>query len=237
MNPTPPTTTTLITLATAILLATGTARAQNLYAAQPARAAPTDRDENTAPDPGSVSALSMIYVEPPEEREIQAHDIISILIDENSNVKSEQTLDTNKEFDTSATLGTILDPWELLELRLRTGAISDLELINAQGDRQYTGEGEYERKDKFTARIAATVLEVKPNGTLVLEARKRIAKDEEEQVLVLSGRIRQEDVTAQNTVLSSQIAELTIVMQNEGEVRSAAKKGLITRVLDSIFAF
>lgn len=218
-----------------MLLACAGAHGQNLYAAS--TAPPAEAAENAAPDPGSLSVLSLYYVEPPEVREIQAHDIVSILIDENSNVKSEQTLETDKQWDTSASLNTILDPWELLEMRLRTGMVSDLTLIDAQADRQYTGEGEYERKDNFTARIAATVIEVKPNGTLVLEARKRIAKDEEEQVLVLSGRIRKEDVTSQNTVLSSQIAELTIVMQNEGEVREAAKKGLITRVLDSIFAF
>lgn len=222
-------------ISTVMLLACAGANGQNLYAAS--TAPPADPDPDAAPDPGSLSVLSLYYVEPPEVREIQAHDIVSILIDENSNVKSEQTLETDKQYDTSASLNTILDPWELLEMRLRTGMVSDLTLIDAQADRQYTGEGEYERKDNFTARIAATVIEVKPNGTLVLEARKRIAKDEEEQVLVLSGRIRKEDVTSQNTVLSSQIAELTIVMQNEGEVRDAAKKGLITRVLDSIFAF
>jgi len=229
MNP------TTTAISTVILLAAGSARAQNLYAASaPPPAAPA---EDAAPDPGSVSVLSLYYVTPPEPREIQAHDIVSILIDENSSVKSEQTLETEKQYDTSAALNTILDPWALLEMRLRTGMISNLDLIDAQADREYAGEGEYERKDRFTARIAATVLEVKPNGTLVLEARKRIAKDEEEQVLVLSGRIRKEDVTSQNTVLSSQIAELTIVMENEGEVRDAAQKGLITRVLDTIFAF
>ena len=45
--------------------------------------------------------------------------------------------------------------------------------------------------------------------------------DDEERVLVLSGRVRQEDITQQNTVLSSQIAELAIVMHNEGEIRDA----------------
>jgi len=233
MNPT----TAAATITTAILLATGTARAQNLYAAQTESPVSAERDENATPDPGSVSVLSLIYVDPPEPREIQAHDIVSILIDENSNVKSEQTLDTQKKLKTSASLNSILDPWALLELRLRSGAISNLDLVDAEAQNKYNGDGEYERKDNFTARIAATVIEVKPNGTLVLEARKRIAKDSEEQVLVLSGRIRKEDVTSQNTVLSSQIAELTIVMENEGEVHDAAQKGLITRILDTIFPF
>jgi len=210
---------------------------QNLYA--PAAETPPefgDRETDT-PAPGSVESLSLFYVTPPEPHEIQKHDIVSILIDENSSVRSEQTLETEKESSTNATLGTILDPWELLELRLRSGGLTNLDLVDANGEREFSGEGEYERRDQFTARIAATVLEVKPNGTVVLEARKRIVKDGEEQVMVLSGRVRQEDVTVQNTILSSQIAELTLVMNNAGDVRDAANKGWITRVLDAVFSF
>ncbi|MFG0305995.1 MAG: flagellar basal body L-ring protein FlgH [Phycisphaerales bacterium JB040] len=210
---------------------------QNLYA--PAEETPPefgDRGSDT-PAPGSVESLSLFYVTPPEPREIKKHDIVSILIDETSQVRSEQTLETEKESRTNATLGTILDPWELLELRLRTGDLTDLDLIDADANKEYTGEGEYERRDQFTARIAATVLEVKPNGTVVLEARKRIVTDGEEREMVLSGRIRQEDITVQNTVLSSQIAELTLVMNNAGDVRDAANKGWITRVLDAVFSF
>ena len=97
--------------------------------------------------------------------------------------------------------------------------------------------GEYEREDRFSARIAAEILEVKPNGTVVLEARKRIEKDDEIQTILIAGKVRTEDITLQNTVLSSQLADLTLSVQNEGEVRDAAKKGFLTKLFDTIFAF
>ena len=109
--------------------------------------------------------------------------------------------------------------------------------IRFNAEREFSGEGDYERKDRFSARIAATVLEVKPNGTLVLEAVKRIAKDSEIQTIVLSGLVREDDITGQNTVLSSQMANLDITSRHEGQVRDAAKKGIITEVLDAIFSF
>jgi len=217
-------------LTIALCLPCSIACAQGLYA--PA-SAPAD---GSAP-PLRLETVSMLYVAPPEPREFKQHDLVTIVIDESSSATSEQTLDTDKKLNTSATLGTIIDPWELLELRLREGSSSDVTLIDANSQNKFQGDGQYERTDRFSARITATVLDVKPNGTLVLEATKRIEKDTEIQTLVLAGTCRQDDITTQNTILSSQIAGLTISLQNEGEVKDGSQKGLLTRVLDTIFAF
>ena len=72
---------------------------------------------------------------------------------------------------------------------------------------------------------------------MLVEARKTIARDNEISELVLSGMVREEDITLQNTVLSSQMADLRIILENQGDLKEAAEKGLITRVLDAVFAF
>ena len=185
----------------------------------------------------AASEVSLIWVPEPEPRVIQKHDIITIVIDEVSTQTSSQALETDKKSSTSADLNAMINLMNLLELRLDQGDTSGLNLIDFTAQRKFTGEGDYERKDKFQARITATVLEVKPNGTIVLEATKRIAKDSEIQTIVLSGVVREEDITRQNTVLSSQMANLNIVSTNEGQLRDAAKKGIITEVLDALFAF
>jgi flagellar L-ring protein precursor FlgH len=81
------------------------------------------------------------------------------------------------------------------------------------------------------------VIDVKPNGILVLEARKTIQKNEEHQSIVLSGQCRTEDVTNANSVLSSQLAELTLISKQEGQVKDAATKGWIPRIIEALFAF
>ena len=200
-------------------------------------------DHGAADAPGvsqpaiAAEQVSLLWVPEPEPREFQKHDIITIIIDEVSTQTSSQTLETERDARMRANLNALVDLTSLLELRLEQGDTSNLSLIDLNARRQFAGEGDYERKDRFSARITATVLEVKPNGTLVLEASKRIAKDQEIQTIVLSGVVREDDITRQNTVLSSQMANLDITSHHEGEVRDAAKKGLITRVLDSIFAF
>lgn len=212
--------------------AAGQAAAQSLFLASANQA-------NSEPAQPSIllSEVSMHYIQEPDVRVIKQHDIITIIIDENSSTTSSQSLDTKKDSSSSANIDAFVNLMQLLELRLEQGRINNTKLIDLETAREFKGEGDYERKDKFTARISAKVLEVKPNGTLVLEARKSIARDNEVSLLVLSGYAREEDITQQNTILSSQLADLKIDLQNEGDIKEASEKGLITRVLDSVFAF
>ncbi len=199
-----------------------------------------DHRSSDAPGVGpamAASQVSLIWVPEPEPRVFQKHDIITIIIDEVSTQTSSQSLETEKDSRTRANLNSIVELMSLLELRLQQADTRNVSLIDFNARRNFTGEGDYERKDRFSARITATVLEVKPNGTLVLQASKRIAKDTEIQTIVLSGVVREQDITRQNTVLSSQMANLDITSHHEGQVRDAAKKGFITEILDALFAF
>ncbi len=213
-------------------MSSGNANAQSLFLAQ----TEIVTEAASATPTLYVEQVSLAYVEPPEPREIKQYDIITIIIDEVSSTTSSQTLETEKVNKTKQTLNSLIDAMALLELQLASSSITNLGLVDLNAKNTYTGEGDYERKDKFTARITAQVLEIKPNGTLVLEAVKRIAKDEEIQTLVLSGVAREEDITLQNTILSSQLANLNLVLENEGELKDTAEKGLITKVLDAVFA-
>lgn len=214
------------------------ASAQSLFTAPIEREAPAPviappRGEPT-PD---LYGWSTTAIRPPEPREFRIHDLVTIVIDEQSKSTSNQKLETEKEASNKVRLDAVLDPMELLELRLVQDDLTALDLINASGEREFEGEGDYERTDRFTARITAEIIDVKPNGTIVLEAKKEIVRDKEETLLVLSGVCRQEDVTSQNTILSSQLANLRLEQHNTGDVKKAASKGFLTNALDTIFNF
>lgn len=214
----------------ALSIAAAGANAQSLFVAS--------ANENDQNQPAILlSDVSMHFIAEPETRVIQKHDIITIIIDENSSTTSSQKLETEKDTSSSANVNAMVSWLKLLELRLEQGDINNVDLIDLAASREFTGEGDYERKDKFTARISAIVREVKPNGTMLVEARKTIARDNEISELVLSGLVREEDITQQNTILSSQMADLRIILENQGDLKKAAEKGLITRVLDTVFAF
>ncbi len=222
------------TAAAALTLALGApALGQSLFL----REEPRPVDEVGAPyAPSPLLGASMMYVEAPKPREFRVYDIVTIIVDENSKQSSKQTLDTKKDYDLNNALNQFPSIQQLLEFELRNGIGTPVEL-DVSSNNKYKGEGTYDRSDRFTARISATIIDVKPNGVLVLEARKSRATDEETQTMVLSGSCRQEDVTSSNTVLSSQIADMTLIQQNEGQVKDTATKGFIPRILEAIFNF
>lgn len=213
-----------------------------LAAYTPATNAQLARRPNPAPtaaDPAeTLYGLSLFAVRPPEPRAFQRHDLVTIIVNESSTMKSEQSLETSKETDASARLGAVLSIDDLLDLRLRGNTnISNLELLRYAASREFQGDGEYERKDRITDRLTATVIDVKPNGVLVLEARRFTASDEESKTFILSGNCRSEDITDQNTIQSNQLADLRLEVHHEGNIRKAATKGPLTRFMEWILPF
>ncbi|HHN77048.1 MAG TPA: flagellar basal body L-ring protein FlgH [Phycisphaerales bacterium] len=213
-----------------VMVLCGPARAQSLFQ----QLVDTPAQVGTRQE---LRATSMYLVEPPEPRVFRVHDLITVIINETSKASSDQSLDTKKEVKNKDTLTSLLDPMQLLQLRLRGGDISSLGLLDLRAKHEFRSDGQYDRNDKLSAQIAAEVIDVKPNGNLVLQAKKSIVMDGETKLLVLSGLARQEDITDANTVLSSQLADLRIDVQHEGQLRKSAEKGLLTRVLDTLFNF
>lgn len=184
-----------------------------------------------------LRASSHLLVEPPKPKDFQVHDKVSIIISETSKQSSEQSLDTKKDDTFKAALNRFPDLAKLLEAQFSSTTGSPITGVDLSHSSKYKGEGKYDRADRFTDKITATIIDVKPNGTLILEAKRIIQKDEEKQTLVLSGECRREDVTTSNTVLSSQLSDLTLITRQEGRVKEAADKGLIPRIFEAVFNF
>ena len=185
----------------------------------------------------SLVGYSLLVITPPPPRKIERYDLITIIVNQTSQATRTQSLETEKEYEASARLAQFLQITDLLEARLTAGDLNTDDLLDIRAENEFTGEGSYQRSDRLTTRVQAEVIDVKPNGNLVLEARTRMQTDEEVQEFVLSGVCRTEDVTLQNTIQSSELHGLSITVRNEGEIRKSAKKGLIPRVLETIFAF
>lgn len=241
--PTTPTRPLATTLIFAILASATTASAQSLLVdpviepATPQAPALVSSDTN-----GSVAeqlqGVSLFAVVPPKPKEWAKHELIEVIINESSAAKMEQTLDTKKDYDLDASLRQFPSIRELLEFQFSNGDSTRLPMSVGVGSKnKFKGEGEFERKDNLTARVEAKVIDVKPNGNLVLEARKHWTNNEESYTLVLSGTCRTLDVTRQNTIQSSQLADLVVKIENDGQVKKAGEKGVIPRVFDWLFNF
>jgi flagellar L-ring protein precursor FlgH len=79
---------------------------------------------------------------------------------------------------------------------------------------------------------------VKPNGNLVLEAKKNVQiGDDEGYTISLTGECRGEDVTPQNTVLSTQVADAEIKVENRGAAKDASQRGWLKKLGDKLRLF
>ena len=92
-----------------------------------------------------------------------------------------------------------------------------------------------ERSDTFSARVAAKIVMVDDNNNFLIEARKTINIGKETKSIVLSGTVRPNDITAGNTVLSTQIADAQISYEGGGPITGMANPGVFTKLLSFFF--
>lgn len=200
-------------------------------------AAPPAPARRAEAGPLSLEQASLIVVVPPAPKTFVKHDKIEVIINESTVQRSEQSLETTKEYDLRAELLQFPSLRKLLEAELTNGITSPGASASVRSENEFTGDGTYERTDRITSRISGLVTDVKPNGLLLVEARETIISDEESKTLVIAGLADPKDVTAQGTVQSSQLANLVIRVEHAGQVKDASTKGLIPRVLDTLFNF
>lgn len=110
-------------------------------------------------------------------------------------------------------------------------------LIKASTKNDYKGEGQTNRQTQLTARISAVVAEVLPSGLLRIEGEKIISVNNEEQVLVISGLVRSRDISSDNEVNSTKIAQIRIDYYGKGTVGEAQYAGWGARLLRILWPF
>ncbi|MGB0716401.1 MAG: flagellar basal body L-ring protein FlgH, partial [Phycisphaerae bacterium] len=106
--------------------------------------------------------------------------------------------------------------------------------IDYRFQNQLNGRGDLEREDRLTTRVTAEVIDIKPNGNLVIQARSELRFDEEKSVITITGICRKDDITPDNTILSTQIGDLTIRSNNEGTMHRTTRRGLLTWLIDFV---
>jgi flagellar L-ring protein FlgH len=193
-----------------------------------------DRPE---PRPNAMLLVwSPFAVAAPQPEKIKVHDLVTIIVRESKTVISDAKLKSKKDWN----LDSALTRW-IFFTGAHTMRAEDFEggapgaTFDYKND--YQGNGKYDRTDELTTRVTARVLDVKPNGNLVLEAKDDIRMDEEGYTITLIGECRARDVTPQNTILSTQITDRQINVQHHGAVRDATRRGWIQRSLDMLRLF
>ena len=174
-----------------------------------------------------------------DSRASQVGDTITVLVEEAAEAETEAITEITRNHETNSDITNVGNLEGILRNRFITNpagaAINNL--LNTDSQRTFDGEGITEREDTLSARIAAVVTQVLPNGYLVIQGKREIVVNYELQELQIQGIVKPSDIRADNTIASDRIAEARIFYAGRGTVDEAQTPQYGVRFLDKYSPF
>ena len=163
------------------------------------------------------------------------NDVVTIRVMEESLAKKKAETKTGK----GSTIGAGISGLFGLERKLaKSNPDMNLEtLVGAKFDNQFNGKGETTRSGKLVATISATVIDVLPNGNLLVEGKRVVTVNNEEEIMTITGIVRPRDITADNSIASTQVADAKIEYLGRGVLADKQKPGWFSRGMDKAWPF
>lgn len=158
----------------------------------------------------------------------QVGDILTVLISEKQTIKNKEQSDFGK----SGSLSAALTSFDVLP-----NAFNTLPAMTAEHSRQFSGDGQYDKEGSFQTRLSVVVIDVQPNGNLIIEGRRQVLMDKEKKTVRITGVVRPYDITGFNTVMSESIANASIVYEGDGPLSRATSKGWLSELVDHVWPF
>ena len=157
-------------------------------------------------------------------RNFQVGDVITVLLNESTQAARSQvgTITRNSTND-------MLSPG-LAVLGNRLGGVMK-GVDFSKTDISNKGTGSADQTASLTGSVAVSVVEVMPNGNLVLRGEKQLALTEGSEVIQVAGIIRPDDVAPNNTVQSRRLANAQIAYRGSGDLANATRAGWGTSTL------
>lgn len=114
-----------------------------------------------------------------------------------------------------------------------SGALKSLLNLDAtaSGSDSFKGSGESESSNKLNGRLAVTVVNVLPNGNLVVAGERSIRMNNGTQILRFSGVVTPNDVKAGNVVASADVVDARLEAVGSGDIADSTRRGWLQRVL------
>jgi flagellar L-ring protein precursor FlgH len=161
-------------------------------------------------------------------------DILTIVVQENTTANKDNETKTERSSSLSAAITSFLFSPGASKLLTQGG---QLPAMAYNSDHKHDGSGAINDSESIVAHIAVTITDVLPNGNLVVEGKRETSFSGENQTIILRGMVRSDDVAADNTVLSYNVADATIQIIGKGTVTDSQNKGWFNRIWDKLNPF
>lgn len=156
--------------------------------------------------------------------DVHAHrvgDILRVLLVEQTDAKKQSDTSTEKKTSTSLANPTLLG---------KKPSLGDYDLsVGLDGDSQFSGKGDSNQSNRLQGSITVSVAQVLSNGNLMVQGEKWIQINQGSEFVRVKGIVRPVDISATNTVLSTQIADARISYGGKGAVAESNAVGWLAR--------
>jgi flagellar L-ring protein precursor FlgH len=169
-----------------------------------------------------------------DKRARDVGDIITILLQESTTASKDNSTKTSKKSSVNASIDTFFYSPAASGLLTKGG---QLPALRFGGSQDFDGGGKINNSERITGRIAVKVVDTLPNGNLIIEGRRETFISGEKQEAILRGFVRSEDITANNTVFSYNVAEASIRFVSRGTISDNQRKGWLFRIWEKVTPF
>ena len=172
-----------------------------------------------------------------DQRASKVGDIITVKVSAKDNALMENEMEQNRDDNKdSMGIGTFFGYEDYIKDYFPDKANHD-DLISVNSNREISGDGKIDRQEKIEMTMAAVVTQVLPNGNLVIEGTQEIRVSYEVRQLTVRGIIRRADITSDNTIESSKIAELRVSYGGKGVISDVQQPRYGRQLIDILAPF
>lgn len=156
-----------------------------------------------------------------EIKGLSVGDIVTVVIVERATASNKATTQNKKSTELSSSAGT--------------GPLSVIKSMGVSTESDFQGDGETTRTTRLETHVSARVTKVLPNGNMLIEGQKFNQINNEVQEIRIRGMVRPVDIAADNTVLSTALADADIRLTGKGGASEASRPSLVNRLFNLIF--
>jgi flagellar L-ring protein precursor FlgH len=163
-------------------------------------------------------------------RAMRPHDLISVVVSESLAASTDGTVKNSRASNASSAISGLIGT-------LHAGnALQNL--INQTSSAGLNAQGTSATNSSLSTTFGGQVVEVLPNGMLVIEAARQVEFSQQTQTIILRGLVRPEDISQQNQVLSTAISSLELEVRGKGIINDYThRQNALVRLLQKVLIF
>lgn len=171
-----------------------------------------------------------------DRRAFTTGDILTVLVEIDDRAEISNATSRGRSSQESLAIPQLLGFPQRRNRALPEGATLD-NAVEVDSTSQSKGNGTVRRNEKLTLRIAATVVDVLPNGVLSIEGTQEVRVNYELRELFVSGFARRADITRQNEITYDKMASARISYGGRGQISDVQQPRIGQQVLDAVLPF